>query len=252
MKTLIARDERGEARWLGALYPTEAAAQEAGMSLDDYRAFLARALRLDRQDPVAAWRRAAERQRRIQERLAAVRELRLRGPGTDLLVGVAGRRWISSAGRHNLPDGEVFTGPEEEVTEGTVAFAFPALWGGRSTSGIRLRFAGGRCVDASAESGEEFLLAALDSDAGARTLGEFAFGLNEGVDRPTGSTLLDEKMGGTVHMALGNAYPATGGRNVSDLHWDLVCDLRAGGEVHADGELAYRDGAFLPGFLGAT
>jgi aminopeptidase len=245
---LVDRDARGEAAWCGAQYPTAAYAQAAGLSLDGYRELLGRALKLDQPDPVVAWRAQGERQDRLVSRLANVDELRIVAEGTDLRVHVGGRRWISAFGRHNLPDGEVFTGPRENATEGVVTFAMPSAWGGRRVEGARLRFEGGRCVEAEAGSGGAFLTAALDTDEGARTLGEFAFGLNEAILSPTLDTLLDEKIGGTVHMALGASYAVTGGTNKSALHWDLVCDLRDGGEVYADGKLIQRDGRFLGDF----
>jgi aminopeptidase len=245
---LVDRDARGEAVWCGAQYPTAAFAQAAGLSLDGYRALLARALKLDQPDPVVAWRAQGERQERLVERLETVDELRVVAEGTDLRLRVGGRRWISASGRHNLPDGEVFTGPREDATEGVVTFAMPSAWGGQRVEGARLRFEAGRCVEAEAASGEAFLRAALDTDEGARTLGEFAFGLNEAIQAPTLDTLLDEKIGGTVHMALGASYAVTGGTNESALHWDLVCDLRNGGEVYADGRLIQRDGRFVGDF----
>ena len=239
--------ERGVA-WCGAQYPTAAYAQAAGLSLDGYRALLARALKLDQPDPVVAWRAQGECQERLAARLATVDELRIVAEGTDLSVRTGGRRWMSASGRHNLPDGEVFTGPHETATEGVVTFAMPSAWGGQRVEGARLRFEAGRCVEAEAASGGAFLNAALDTDAGARALGEFAFGLNEAITAPTLDTLLDEKIGGTIHMALGASYAVTGGTNQSALHWDLVCDLRDGGEVYADGTLIQRDGRFLGDF----
>ena len=245
---LLDRDSRGEAAWCGAQYPTAAYAQAAGLSLDGYRDLLARALKLDQPDPIVAWREQGRLQDRLVSKLEQVDELRIVAEGTDLRVRVGGRRWISASGRHNLPDGEVFTGPHEDATEGVVSFKMPSAWGGQRVEGARLRFEAGRCVEADAESGGDFLRAALDTDDGSRTLGEFAFGLNEAVQFPTLDTLLDEKMGGTVHMALGSAYATTGGTNQSALHWDLVCDLREGGEVYADGTLIQRDGRFLGNF----
>jgi aminopeptidase len=245
---LVDRDARGEAVWCGAQYPTAAFAQAAGLSLDGYRDLLGRALKLDQPDPVVAWRRQGERQDRLIAQLAQVDALRIVAEGTDLRVRVGGRRWVSASGRHNLPDGEVFTGPHEDATEGVVTFAMPSAWGGQRVEGARLRFEAGRCVEAEAASGAAFLNAALDTDEGARALGEFAFGLNEAIVEPTLDTLLDEKIGGTVHMALGSSYAVTGGTNTSALHWDLVCDLRDGGEVYADGKLIQRDGRFLGDF----
>jgi aminopeptidase len=242
---LLERDARGEAVWCGAQYPTTAYAQAAGLSLDGYRALLGRALKLDQPDPVVAWRAQGERQDRLIAQLAQVDELRIVAEGTDLRVRVGGRRWVSASGRHNLPDGEVFTGPHEDATHGVVTFAMPSAWGGQRVEGARLRFEAGRCVEAEAASGGAFLNAALDTDEGARTLGEFAFGLNEAILEPTLDTLLDEKIGGTVHMAVGMSYPESGGVNDSSVHWDMVCDLRQGGSIVVDGTELSRDGKFV-------
>jgi aminopeptidase len=246
LRPLLRRDAAGEARWCVCRYPTNASAQEAAMSLHDYRALLTRALLFDEDDPVVAWRRMAMRQERAVGFLSDVEELRFIAPGTDLRVGVEGRTWVSAHGTHNLPDGEVYTGPHEGSAEGTVTFTFPAVWHGYEVTGIILRFEAGRVIEAQAATGEEFLRAALDLDEGARRLGELAIGLNRGIDRATGDTLLDEKIGGSFHLALGDSYPETGGSNESDLHWDMVCDLRDRGSIEADGREIYRDGRFLP------
>ena len=240
------RSAAGELAWVVTAHPTNAGAQEAGMSLAAYERFVYSALLLDRDDPVAAWRALDAELAALAERLSRVRELRIVAPGTDLTVGVEERRWIPCGGDKNMPDGEVFTGPLEESARGTIHFTFPGVFHGRAVSDIRLRFDGGRVVDASAAQGEAFLHEMLDVDDGARRLGELAFGLNEGIQRFTGDTLFDEKIGGTMHLALGRSYSESGGVNQSALHWDLVCDLRRGGEVYADGALAYRDGRFLP------
>ena len=185
---LVDRDARGEAVWCGAQYPTAAYAQAAGLSLDGYRELLARALKLDQPDPSSPGARRASCRTRSSRSSQQVDELRIVAEGTDLRVRVGGRRWISACGRHNLPDGEVFTGPHEDATEGVVTFAMPSAWGGQRVEGARLRFEAGRCVEAEAESGEAFLRAALDTDEGARVLGEFAFGLNEAIRRVRRST----------------------------------------------------------------
>jgi aminopeptidase len=223
-------------RWCGTLWPTPAAAQQAGMAEEDYAAFLERALFLDRDDPIAAWRALSERQARLVERLAVSSELRIEGDGTDLTLSVGGRVWINSDGRRNMPSGEVFTGPVETSAEGRIRFSIPSSPRGVEVSGISLEFREGVVVAARADRGDEVLQAMLGTDDGARRLGEVGIGTNFGVDRPVGSTLVDEKMGGTVHLALGRSYPETGGTNRSAIHWDMICDLRDGGRLTADGE----------------
>ena len=244
------RGAAGELRWLVLGVPALANAQDAGMSLDDYEELLARVGHLDDPDPVAYWLAYEKELQRVADFMAGVRQLRFVAEGTDLTLGVAGRSWFASSGRENFPDGEVFTGPEETTAEGVIQFSFPAVYRNREVDGVRLRFERGAVVEATAERGEEFLRAMIEQDEGARFLGEVAFGLNDALTDSARSTLLDEKIGGTVHLALGASYPETGGINVSALHWDMVCDLRSGGEVWADGALVYRDGRFLPGVLG--
>jgi aminopeptidase len=241
------RSARGEFRWVMCGYPTHAAAQQAGMSLPEFEEILSRAAFLDANDPVAEWQVFGEGLDRIGSFLERTSELRIVAEDTDLTVGVGGRTWIRANGKSNLPDGEVFTGPVETSVEGTIRFTFPATIRGRQAEDVRLRFDGGEVVEASAARGEDFLREMIGMDDGARRAGEFAFGLNEAVRDHTGTTLLDEKIGGTVHLALGRSIIGTGGENMSALHWDMVCDLRRGGEVYADGELVYRDGAFLDG-----
>ncbi|MDR7542769.1 MAG: aminopeptidase [Armatimonadota bacterium] len=241
----LERAGAGELRWVETQYPTQADAQEAEMSLAEYEDFVFRAGLLDHPDPVAAWQQMREDQDRIIRFLETKDELRLRGAHVDLVVRVGGRRWQNAAGEHNFPDGEVFTAPLETATRGRVTFSFPAIYGGREVQGITLTFAEGRVVEATAAKGADLLGAMLDLDAGARVLGEFAFGTNYGIARFTRNILFDEKIGGTVHMALGAAYPETGGTNRSGLHWDMICDLRTDSEVWADGEVIYRNGKFL-------
>ena len=241
----LERAATGELKWCLTQAPTHADAQEAEMSLGEYEDFVYTAGHLDREDPVAAWEAVAKEQAGIVSLLSRMRSLRVVGPDTDLTVSVAGRKWISAAGTHNFPDGEVFTGPVEDGTRGTVRFSFPAIYGGREVTDVRLTFEGGRVSRASAAKGQEFLQAMLDLDAGGRTLGEFAFGLNYDIQQWTRNILFDEKIGGTLHMALGAAYPDTGGRNVSGLHWDMILELRNGAEVVGDGEVIYRNGRFL-------
>jgi len=241
-----ARISKGEMRWCGALHPSPAHAQDAGMSLGEYEQFVYRACHVeDGGDPVAHWRSTRDELARRAGQLSDARELRMVGPGTDLRVVVEGRKWDTADGRYNLPDGEVYTSPLETATEGEIAFAFPAVFQGREIDGIRLRFEEGRVVEAEARQGGSFLDAVLDLDEGARRLGEVAFGLNYEIDRFTNNTLFDEKIGGTMHIALGAAFKELGGTNESALHWDMVCDLREDGEVFADGELVWKAGRFL-------
>jgi aminopeptidase len=239
------RISRGEMRWCGTLFPTNAHAQDAEMSLQRYEDFVFAACHVDEDDPAAHWRLVAASLRARADELEAVRELRILGPDTDLQVGVDGRRWIAADGRYNMPDGEVFTSPLETETEGEIRYTFPAIYHGREVEDVRLRFEGGRVVAAEAARGGEYLNSLLDMDEGARILGEVAFGLNYEIDRFTRNILFDEKIGGTMHLALGSAFPQAGGVNTSGLHWDMICDLREDGEVYADGELVWKAGRFL-------
>ncbi len=245
MERIMARSAAGELRWVGCLFPTDGQASEAEMSLSAYEDFVYSACLCDRDDPVAAWHEQAGETRRLAALVQGREELHLLGEGTDLRLSVAGRTFVAGDGRRNMPCGEFFTGPVEDSAEGEVSFSVPATFAGREVSGVRLRFHEGLVVDASAERGEELLLQMLDSDAGARRLGEVGIGTNFQITRGTRSILFDEKIGGTVHLALGRSYPETGGLNISSLHWDLICDLRRGGTLTADGETIQRDGAFV-------
>jgi aminopeptidase len=229
-------------RWCGTLWPTPASAQQAGMATEDFAAFLRRALFLDRDDPIAAWRALSETQAGLVERLGAASEIRIEAERTDLTLSVAGRTWINSDGKRNMPSGEVFTGPLETSAEGRIRFDVPSSPRGVEVAGIELEFREGVVVAARADRGDEVLQAMLATDAGARRLGELGIGTNTGVDRPVGSVLVDEKMGGSVHLALGRSYPETGGTNESAIHWDMICDLRRGGRLSADGVPVVQDG----------
>jgi aminopeptidase len=243
----LERAAAGELRWVLSAYPTEAAAQDASMSLAEYEDFVFGAALLDDPDPVARWREFGERLTAVAEFLATKSELRVVAEGTDLRLVTEGRTWIPSNGQENFPDGEVFTAPVESSVEGEIRFTYPAVFNSREVDDVRLRFQGGEVVEATATRGQDFLREMIAMDEGARRVGEFAFGLNDAVQLFTRNTLFDEKIGGTIHLALGTAYPETGGLNRSALHWDLICDLRSGSEVFADGELVYRDGHFLNG-----
>jgi len=215
------------------------------MGTGEFASFVHRATFLDRPDPVTAWRELSAMQARLAERLGEAAELRIEAEGTDLRLSVAGRTWVNSDGRRNMPSGEVFTGPVEDSAEGRIRFGIPSSPRGVEVAGIELELRAGRVVDARAQRGHEYLLATLDTDPGARRLGEIGIGTNRGIDRPVGAILFDEKIGGTVHLALGRSYPETGGVNESAVHWDMICDLRAGGRLSADGETLQEDGRFV-------
>ena len=232
-------------RWALTYWPTPASAQQARMGTAAFAAFVERAVFLDREDPVAAWGELGAFQAALIDRLATARELRIEAEGTDLTLSVQGRTWVNSDGRRNMPSGEVFTGPHEASAEGTIRFGVPSSPRGVEVEGVELEFRAGEVVAARAERGDAYLRATLDTDPGARRLGELGIGTNFGIDRPVGAILFDEKIGGTVHLALGRSYPETGGTNESAVHWDLICDLRAGGRLSADGETLLQDGRFL-------
>jgi aminopeptidase len=241
----LERARAGELRWVLSAYPTSGAAQDAEMSLAEYEEFVYRAAFLDDGDPVDRWRVFSEEVERVAELLSTKAELRLVAEGTDLTLDVGERTWIPSDGHENFPDGEVFTAPHETSVEGEIRLTYPAVFRGRQVDDVRLRFRGGEVVEATAARGQDFLREMVGVDEGARRVGELAFGLNEAISVFTRNILFDEKIGGTVHLALGSAYAESGGVNRSALHWDMICDLRSGGEVYADGELVYRDGRFL-------
>ncbi|MGQ0628858.1 MAG: aminopeptidase [Phycisphaerales bacterium] len=251
MRAFMQREASGALRWCGTQFPTQASAQDAEMSLRDYCDFVFRAGLLHLPDPVAAWQAVFDRQERVREFLQARDTLRFNTPardghdGTDLTVNVDRSKsvWINCGGHENFPDGEVFCGPQG--ADGHVNYTFPAVYQGREVDGVRLVFKGGRVVDASARKNEDFHFKMLDQDAGARTMGEIAIGTNYSITDFSKNTLFDEKIGGTFHAAVGAGYPKSGSANESGLHWDMVCDLRRGGTIAADGEVFHRDGAFL-------
>lgn len=236
--------ERAKRRWNLTLYPTSYGAEAAGMTLPEYEAFVAGALFLNDADPVAKWADVRATQARLIERLGRADEIRLIGPHTDLRLSVRDRTWANSDGKRNMPSGEVFTGPIETSANGTVTFDLPTVYAGQEVRGIQLTFRDGEVVHATAQEGESVLRAALATDLGARFLGEIGIGTNYGIQQPSKNILFDEKIGGTVHLAVGSSYPETGGRNESAVHWDMITDLRQGGEILLDGEVFQRDGVF--------
>jgi aminopeptidase len=245
LDTRMRRAAEGKMKWVGTLFPTEGAAQEAGMSLEEYEDFVYGATFADRADPVADWKALGAMQQQKIDWLKGKKQVTLKGPNIDLALSIDGRVFINACGERNMPDGEIFTGPVENSVNGWVRFSYPSIVQGRAVEGIELKFEGGKVIGASAQKNEELLYAQLDSDAGSRYLGEFAIGTNFGINRFTGSILYDEKIGGTVHMAIGAGYPDTGSVNKSAVHWDMICDMRHDSEMHVDGELFYKNGQFV-------
>jgi len=238
----------GEAKWCGTQFPTNASAQEANMSLEEYEDFVFGSMLLDKEDPVAEWKKISEEQEKICKYLDKKKTLHIKSKDTDLKMSIEGRKWINCDGRQNFPDGEVFTTPIEDTVEGHIRFSYPGIYMGKEIEDIRLQFKNGKVVKASAAKREDLLLTLLDTDEGSRFLGEIAVGTNYGIQEFTKNMLFDEKIGGTVHAALGSAPKETGGKNESGIHWDMLCDMKNGGEIYADGELIYKDGKFLINF----
>jgi aminopeptidase len=239
------REQSMKKRWCSTLWPTQAGAQQAGMNVADFEAFVARALFLDQPDPERSWGELRAFQETLIERLRGARELRIEAAGTDVTLNVKGRTWVNSDGKRNMPSGEVFTGPLEDSANGHVRFTVRSAPAGIDVDGVELELRDGEVVSARASVGDDYLQRALTTDDGSRYLGEIGIGTNFGIARPTGTILFDEKIGGTVHLALGRSYPETGGKNRSALHWDLICDLRAGGRLSADGEVVQEGGRFV-------
>jgi aminopeptidase len=241
----LERAAKKELRWTGTLYPTQAFAQDAEMSLREFEDFVYKACLVHEPDPIKAWKKISREQQRIVNWLKKAKRIHVLGPDTDLKLEASGRKWINCDGHENFPDGEIFTGPIEESVNGHIRYSYPACVYGREVEDVRLWFKDGKVVKATAGKNEDFLLKMLKTDKGARYVGEFAFGTNPGIQRFTKNTLFDEKIGGTIHLALGKGYPESGSKNKSAIHWDMVCDLRNGGEVHVDGTLFMKDGKIL-------
>lgn len=241
------RSATKDLRWVYSLFPTSGLAQDADMSVEEFEDFVYRATFADVDDPVKEWKKVHVALNRLANFLQGKSQIEIKGPNVDLSLSIKGRSVHSADGTVNIPDGEVFTGPVEESVNGWIRFTFPAVWLGREVEGVELQFEEGKVVKASAKKNEEFLLTMLGTDEGATYVGEFAFGTNKRIDRFTKNILFDEKIGGTIHLALGRGYPETGSKNESAIHWDMICDMRDGGQVYADGELIYESGEFKLG-----
>ena len=239
------RGGAGEFKWVTTLYPTEAYAQDANMSLKEYEDFVFGAVHTNEDDPIAFWKSVEQKQQSAVDFMKGKNQVVLRGPNVDLTLSVKGRTFMNSFGTFNMPDGEIYTGPVEDSVNGWVKFTYPANYGGTSVEGAELTFSNGRVGTAKADKNQDFLLKTLESDAGSRHLGEFAIGTNFDIQQFTGNILFDEKIGGSFHMALGAGYPETGSKNKSAIHWDMICDMRTDSEILVDGELFYKNGQFV-------
>jgi len=239
------RGGEGKFKWVTTLYPTDGYAQDAGMSLKDYEDFVFNAVHANEEDPIAFWRGTGAGQQKAIDFLANKSLVILRGPNVDLTLSIQGRKFSNSTGLFNMPDGEVYTGPVEDSVNGWVKFTYPAIYGGVAVEGAELIFNRGRVETAKAEKNQDYLVKMLESDEGARHIGEFAIGTNFDINKFTGNILFDEKIGGTFHMALGAGYPETGSKNKSSIHWDMICDMRTDAEITVDGDLLYKNGQFV-------
>lgn len=244
MTNYMKRSASGALRWTITNFPCPAYAQEADMTLPEYENFVYRATFVDQDDPVKKWKELEANQERLVQWLKGKKKIELHSPNIDASLDIEGRKFINSSGTHNMPSGEIFTSPVEDSMNGSVEFTYPAIYSGREVDGVRLEFKDGRVVKASAKKNEEFLIKTLDTDANARVLGELGIGTNYGIDRFTKSILYDEKIGGTIHLAMGAGFPECGGRNESAVHWDMICDMRKDSEIRVDGQLFYKDGQF--------
>jgi aminopeptidase len=239
------RGAEGSFKWVTTLFPTEAYAQDANMSLKEYEDFVFGAVHTHEDNPIAFWKSVEGKQQSAVDFMKGKSQVILRGPNVDLTLSVKGRTFMNSFGTYNMPDGEIYTGPVEDSVNGWVKFTYPANYGGTSVENAELTFSNGRVTTAKADKNQDFLLKTLDSDAGSRHLGEFAIGTNFDIQQFTGNILFDEKIGGSFHMALGAGYPETGSKNKSAIHWDMICDMRKDAEILVDGELFYKNGQFV-------
>lgn len=238
----------GEIKLCATQFPTYASAQDACMSYFRYAEFVFQACFLNDDNPIQSWQNLAKWQAKIIDYLSTKDQIRVVAQDTDLTMRTKGRTWVNCDGKVNFPDGEVFTGPIENSVNGKIRFTFPGIYMGREIEDIYLEFKDGKAVKALAGIGQDVLLAQLNSDEGARYVGEFAIGTNYGIDRFTKNMLFDEKIGGTIHLAMGMSIPVSGGVNQSVIHWDMLCNMKDGGEIYADGELFYKNGSFTKEF----
>ncbi len=247
LKKQFTRGENDDFRWLTTLYPTNAYAQDADMSLSKFEDYVFQACHVadPDEDPLEYWRKIEKEQDRIVKALNGHDRIRVRSPHCDLALSMKGRSFLNASGKNNMPDGEIFTGPVEDSVSGRVFFSYSSVSDGVEVEGVELIFKEGKVVEATATKNEAYLLQRLDTDDGSRFLGEFAIGLNYGITQHTKNILFDEKIGGSIHMALGAGCPETGSTNESAIHWDFVTDMREDAEIDLDGEIVYKNGEFI-------
>lgn len=244
MKVYSVRSTDGSMRRSLCVYPTHAAAQEAGMSLREYENFVFDACNLFEPDPIAAWTNLGSNQQKYVDRLNKAKMVQYIGPNIDIRFSVEGRTWINSDGKSNMPSGEVFSAPVENSVNGKVKFTMPSIYMGNEVHDVTLEVKNGEVVQWSASQGKEFL-DKIFQIPGAKYFGEVAVGTNYKIQQLTKNILFDEKIGGTIHMAIGQSYHHCGGKNDSTVHWDMITDMKVGGEILADGEVIYKNGAFI-------
>jgi len=245
VERFMRRSASGDLRWVLTKYPTPAYAQEAEMSLEEYADYVYMTTYSDCDDPVTEWNGIHDEQERLVDWLKGKKAVKVRGPNIDLELSIDGRSFMNSDGKRNMPGGEIFTGPVEDSAKGWIKFTYPAIYMGREVAGVGLHFDHGKVIGATATKNEALLNSLLDTDEGSRYLGEFAIGTNKKISRFIKDILFDEKIGGTMHIALGAGYPETGSVNKSAIHWDMICDIHDGGQIYVDGELIYESGEFL-------
>ncbi len=245
LRVMMERTGSGDFRWVLSQYPCQAFAQDADMNLTDFEAFIHSSMFTDQEDPVVSWKKVHDEQQQIVDWLKGKKQVTVKSPNANLTLSIAGRDFINADGTYNMPSGEVYTSPIEDSANGWIEFTYPAIHLGREVTGIRFEIEKGKVVNATADKNEEFLLGILDTDEGSRVLGEFAIGTNYGIQEFTGSILYDEKIGGSFHIATGLGFPEIGGKNVSAIHWDFICDIKEDSEIRVDGELLYKDGKFV-------
>jgi len=245
MEVYTKRSASRELRWVTTNYPCQALAQDAGMSLAEYEDFVYQSTFADQVDPVQCWRNLHDEQQRLISWLAGKKMVSIRSPQAEVEFSIAGRKFINSAGDQNMPGGEISTSPVEDSINGWINFSYPAVYQGSSLEGVKLEFENGEIVKSSAGKNEELLQMVLDTDEGARFVGEFGIGTNYGISRFIKNILYDEKIAGTFHFALGNGIAEAGGQNASGIHWDLISDATQETEIFVDGEIFYKDGKFV-------